>query len=265
MLEELKETYMNLTNLYKIDNLSVQELFDKCREENDPVMKDVYFAHLMIHYWSRIAAYYQKSAPLASPEDCYTWVVDSLSGTISYAPWTKEDSSLYNDPNAGDKVFNRILACTRYNFFQELQRDKRSVILHQFSLDKVSEEFDDFLTPPDSRINIESDTSIKFLCQHYFNRKNYFMFFLIVAIIDNEVIDLSTQEFSAVKFNRFLRSLEDEGFCKIIADRFDIDPKKVVKAAAYVYSMPCDIVDKKAQANIRILRKYLENVEQHSK
>ena len=141
MLEEYKELCRKAANFAP----GWQELSknDLCREyvknKGNATLQNAYISAILYRYWNLISKYYYQSANCATPEECYGWLVDSVSCCVNLAAWENPDSSIYNDPNGPDKVINRCMKCARLTYYQFINRKKRRDEIGMLSVDELKE------------------------------------------------------------------------------------------------------------------------------
>ena len=80
------------------------------------------------------------SSNIASTEDVYNWLIDSITYALHHKAWRNPKSSIYNDPNGPDKVINRQIRCRRYTAYQSFNRYKRKPQYTDMSLDDINDE-----------------------------------------------------------------------------------------------------------------------------
>ena len=70
---------------------------DLCRayvaNRGNTVLQNAYLSAILYRYWGLISKYYYQSSNCATPEECYAWLVDSVSCCVNLAAWENKDSS----------------------------------------------------------------------------------------------------------------------------------------------------------------------------
>ena len=127
MLEDYKELCRKSADV--IPDWRSMSKNDLCRgyvaNKGNSRLQDAYMSAILYRYWSLISKYYYQRQNCASPEECYTWLVDSVLCCVNLASWENPESSIYKDPNGPDKVINRCMKCARLTYYQFINRKKR--------------------------------------------------------------------------------------------------------------------------------------------
>lgn len=263
MLDEYKELCRKAAGFAKgWEQLSKNDL---CRayvaNKGNKPLQDAYISAILYRYWSLISKYYYQSSNCATPEECYEWLVDSVSCCVNLAAWENPESSIYNDPNGPDKVINRCMKCARLTYYQFINRKKRRDDFGLLSVDELKELYGNGAPEPDDPEQ-EYDVSL-FVIKNYiseqFNRKNYFVSFLIYYILYANVFDVIKNdnermtEFNLRKMCRVMNTLgqnELEAFARDI----NLPVDQVVKAYEYVKAIPSGSMRKKIQIALENLK-----------
>ena len=139
MLENTREFFRNNAN--KIDNWEKLSKNDLCYQYlenvNNKEIQEACFSALVYKYWPLISKYYYKCSNVATMEDCYDWLINSITYALTHARWNDPDSSIYKDPNGPDKVINRYMKCSRLTYYQFINRKKRKDNFGILSLDEL--------------------------------------------------------------------------------------------------------------------------------
>lgn len=263
MLEEYKELCLKAANLAP----GWQELSknDLCREyvknKGNETLQNAYISAILYRYWNLISKYYYQSANCATPEECYEWLVDSVSCCVNLAAWENPDSSIYNDPNGPDKVINRCMKCARLTYYQFINRKKRRDDFGTLSVDELKELYGNGAPEPEDPEQ-EYDVSL-FIIKDYiieeFRKKNYFVSFLIYFILYANVFDVikledsRSSEFNLRKMCRIMSTIEEDMLVSFSED-LKLPLSDVTKAAEYVRSVPSGNMKKKIQQTLENLK-----------
>ena len=263
MLEEYKELCLKAANLAP----GWQELSknDLCREyvknKGNETLQNAYISAILYRYWNLISKYYYQSANCATPEECYEWLVDSVSCCVNLAAWENPDSSIYNDPNGPDKVINRCMKCARLTYYQFINRKKRRDDFGTLSIDELKELYGNGAPEPED-LEQEYDVSL-FIIKDYiieqFRKKNYFVSFLIYFILYANVFDVikledsRSSEFNLRKMCRIMSTIEEDMLVGFSED-LKLPLSDVTKAAEYVRSVPSGNMKKKIQQTLENLK-----------
>ena len=234
---------------------------DLCRayvqNKGNEFLQNAYFSAILYKYWNLISKYYYHSANCATPEDCYEWLVDSVSCCLNLASWENPNSSIYNDENGPDKVINRCMKCARLTHYQFINRKKRKDNFGLLSIDELKESFGDSVSEPDDysqELNV-SDIVVQEFVINKFMLKDYFVAFLVACIISSDVFDITLNsekeafyEFNLRKLVKVMNTL-DEDFLFYFSRSYDIPYSDVEKAFKYVKGVPqCNMRSKVIQA-----------------
>ena len=239
---------------------------DLCREyvahKGNSFLQNAYMSAILYRYWNLIQKYYFLSSNCATPEECYGWLVDSVSCCVNLAAWENPESSIYNDPNGPDKVINRCMKCARLTYYQFINRKKRKDDFGLMSIDQLKELYGNGAPEPDDPEQ-QYDIS-KIILQDYiiseFNRKNYFVSFLIYFIMSSNVFDVvidsksrRAAEFNLRKMCRVLNGITEEQL-QDFSSELQIPLEDVHKAFEYVSLIPPGNMRKKIQQTLEQLK-----------
>ena len=236
-----------------------------CREyvknKGNETLQNAYISAILYRYWNLISKYYYQSANCATPEECYGWLVDSVSCCVNLAAWENPDSSIYNDPNGPDKVINRCMKCARLTYYQFINRKKRRDDFGTLSVDELKELYGNGAPEPEDPEQ-EYDVSL-FIIKDYiieeFRKKNYFVSFLIYFILYANVFDVikledsRSSEFNLRKMCRIMSTIEEDMLVSFSED-LKLPLSDVTKAAEYVRSVPSGNMKKKIQQTLENLK-----------
>ena len=263
MLDEYKELCRQSASIIpKWQDLSKNDL---CREyvrnKGNSKIQNAYLSAILYRYWNLISKYYYQSSNCATPEECYGWLVDSVSCCVNLAAWENPDSSIYNDPNGPDKVINRCMKCARLTYYQFINRKKRKDDFGLLSVDELKELYGNDVPEPEDPEQ-EYDVSL-FIIKDYilneFYKKNYFVSFLVYFILYANVFDITTvdtarvSEFNIRKMCKVMSSIE-QGMLACFAEDLKLPLIDVVKAAEYIKGVPSCNMKKKIQQTLENLK-----------
>ena len=265
MLEDYKEAFRQCADLVDgWQELSKNELCRKYVEsEGNPDLQNSYFGAIMYRYWNLIAKYHYMSSNVASPEDCYEWLEDSVYCCLTSKSWEKTDSSIYRDPNGPDKVINRCMKCARLTYYQFINRKKRKDNFGLLSLDELSEMFGTTVSEPESSENLEDDIgrwAIEDYVRYLFIQKDYFASVLLDAIQTQDVFDVSVSKeygnqikFSLRKLTRFMSTIEDD-YVQKFAEKYHFTYDEVEHGMSYFRKLKQPTVKAKIQTVLQRLQ-----------
>ncbi len=216
MLEEYKEAFRRCADT--IDGwreLSKNELCFRCvANKGNSRLYDAYFAAIMYKYWHLIAKYYYQSSNVATWEDCYDWLEDSVYWALELNAWNDKSSSIYKDPNGPDKMINRCMKCARLTFYQYINRKKRRDNFGLLSLEEMSEQFG--VTVKEPEVEEIEDTvtswSIKDYIKQQFDKKDYFISVLLDLIMTQEPFDKIVDKETNITYTKFNRNKLSRSF-----------------------------------------------------
>jgi hypothetical protein len=225
VLEEYKKIYREIADIAvpNWETINKNELIREAIVNKNSESFDGYMSAIILKYWNKMCSYYYKCRLVITPEDAHAWVVQSILYAIENQPWTKEDSSIYNDKNGPDKVVTRYLECLRLTFYQQLNRYNRKVNSLALSLENLAEDYLDAYTP---KIEEDSRLLYKDMIENYFNKKEYIKSFILDIILYD--YDMN-KNFSRKRLVTMLRSL-DNSYYKIFSKRYNIEETKVQNA-----------------------------------
>ena len=109
MLSEYRQMYEQSASL--LEGWRQKSKSELCRgyneHENDSYLADAYFSAIVLKYWNTISSYYSRNTYIATMEECYNWVVDSILYALKTRKWADPTTKLGQDPNGADKAINR--------------------------------------------------------------------------------------------------------------------------------------------------------------
>lgn len=266
MLEEYKETFRQCADL--IDGWQDMSKNDLCRKyvenEGNPDIQDAYFSAIMYRYWNLIGKYYYMSKNVASIEDCYEWLEDSVYGCLKATSWDRADSSIYKDPNGPDKVINRCMKCARLTFYQFINRKKRKDNFGLLSLEELTELFGSTVQEPLSAEQVDDDISrwaIEEYIKKAFDKKDYFVAVMIDAIQTQDVFDVVvdsetrviSSQFNPKKLSKFIVNIDDS-YVSQFAERYNMDLDYVTKGMSYFRTLKSPTIKAKIQTCLERLQ-----------
>lgn len=265
MLDEYKEAFRRCADL--IDGWQDLSKNDLCRRyvenKDNPHLQNSYFAAIMYRYWHLIPKYYYMSSNVATEEDCYEWLEDSVYGCLKATSWDREDSSIYKDPNGPDKVINRCMKCARLTYYQFINRKKRKDNFGLLSLDEMTELFGTTVSEPESSENVEQDIArwaIDDYVKKSFSNKDYFVAVMVDAICSQEVFDVvvnkdtgMTTKFNVKKLTKFMSNITDE-YVFEFARKYDLMVEDVEKGMSYFRFQKPPTIKAKIQTNLEKLQ-----------
>ena len=248
MLDEIKKIYEDSADLYfpdwrKCNKNEAVLLAIEHKNKND---YDGYIGAIMTKYWPKLCKYYNRCKLVVTPEDVHSWLSQAVMYAIERHPWTNENSSIYGDKNAPDKVINRVMESRRLTFYQQLNRYNRKINSALISLDSLSEDMADTYTPisEDEHTFIIDDLVIK-----AFEAKDYFTAFFVDAI-ESERFNVGGRH---KKLVTHLSNLDSH--CDIFANRYGLSMDSVRKASTYITRLDRDVIKKKIDTTLNDMKR----------
>lgn len=209
------------------------------QHEKDPKLADAYMSAIICRYWGAISKYWARSKNSVSVEDCYDWLIRSILYALQRRDWLDPNNKLYTDPNAPDKVINRIITSTRLGFFQSSNTHKRKSNYGTRSFEGMLEDNPetegDCILMEDLQ-DEESWWDIKGLVQDAMKKKEYVKALMVDAIAYYDVFDREKgsdgkwyTQFNPKKLSRHLRNAP-ANYCKTFTEMYGT-PKQEVQTA----------------------------------
>lgn len=252
MLEEYKNLYQQCADRLDFDwrNANKNDLCRQYVENHDERV----LSAIICRYWKNIDKYYAQSRFVATPEDCYDWLIRSVMYALNSAVWLNPKHKLYGDKNAPDKTINRVLKCTRFTFYQQLNYDKRKVhsdllsteSLFNESSDNEPEYYEDY-----SLLDIQQ--VVKWL----FAEKDYFTAILIDIIAYHDSFSLSENNeytWSIYKIANIIHHIDDD-FIKSFSERYELAETTVRYAVQYIVCIDTAELKKKIPRTLKQLKR----------
>ena len=251
MLEDYKTLYIQSANSIKgWLTMDKNELARKCIEMENTLDYNSYLSALICRYWGLIGKFYNISTNLAEPEDCYNWLIDSITYALKHKQWENPESPIFNDPKGPDKVINRCMKSSRLIFYQFQNRKKRKKEYQLVSIDELKESLNsDSFDIEDSSLSIdENKLDIEFIIQNTFNKKEYFLSFILDCICNDNVFDLEDDiyKFNIKKLCKYFKRI-DSDYVRYFSIKYDIDYTNVYQAAILAKNVPDTKLNTKIQ------------------
>lgn len=235
-------------------------------EKSDPELAQCYFCAIVCRYWPMISKYYYQHKDVFSLEDCYDWLLHSITYAFEHRKWLDPTSKIYNDPAGPDKIINRAMFSTCLTEYQHVNKEKRKSNLFSASLDSFKEEYGDafYNMLGDEYIDYLSvNTPYGYLVVDAFETKQFVLAFLLDAILEQDVFKLIEQGnskycvFDDKKLVKYLRRL-DEKSASIFAKRYDIEFDRVADSIHYITDLSTAQLRRRIKNNLVILKKKLK-------
>lgn len=264
MLEEYKAALRECAD--QIPNWRSMSKNDLCREyvknKGNENIQNSYFAAILYRYWNLISKYYYMSSNVASVEDCYEWLIDSVYGCLKATSWDNPDSSIYKDPNGPDKVINRCMKCARLTYYQFINRKKRKDNFGVLSIEEMAESFGTTVTEPEdtSYMDKTGEMAIHDYVRLLFQKKDYFTAVLIDCIVYESVFDTTLNQdsgyvssFNLKKLTKFMSEISDL-YIVDFSKKYNIEEDVVRKGVSYFTNLRPSTIKAKIQTVLERLQ-----------
>lgn len=216
MISDLKRSYEEKAEI--IPNwrkANKNDLANKYIEnESDPILSQAYLSALICRYWGLISKHYNTCYKSVSIDDCYDWLINSITYALKHRKWLDPQSKMYGDPAGPDKIINRCMLSSKRIFFQASNYMKRTLNFKTTSVDALIDDIGDFIRDEyDHFCDVEDSSNL--LVNQAVNRNNYFLALIIDVIahfdtFESKTVDNTTfADFSMRKLVKCLRDLDD--------------------------------------------------------
>ena len=204
--------------------------------ENDKLLSESYFSAIVARYWKLIDKYYGSSKFGIDVEDCYTWLIDSITYVLDHRVWLDENSNLYGDPNGPDKALNIKMKCARLTHYQLLNKDKRSSNLGVISIEELTDESGDLAIEfigaiSDPEFSATENVTEKMVI-NCVNSYDYFTAVLIDMIMYHDVFEYRDEKENLLtsinkrKVHKLVKSFDDD-FYRSFSEQYHVTNKKI--------------------------------------
>lgn len=259
MLEEYRENFRKGAELINgWEQLSKNDLcYGYIEHEDNPELRNAYYCALMYRYWPLIPKYHYMCSNVATIEDCYDWLVDSINYTLKHRRWEDPDSSIYGDPNGPDKMINRYMKCARLTFYQFINRKKRRDNFGMLSLDELVNISDSPDYIQDTSFSSEcSKMDLHSYIKHLFVKKEYFLAFMMDFIMYEDLFDYidGVPTFNVKRLAKKLRHITPE-YCASFASKYELEAENVLSAyTKYCRNLSSNLIYNKIEYNLSKLK-----------
>ena len=209
-----KKTHLKAASIINgYDKISSIDLANEYIENENNYLADNYFSALIINHWSLIykLKYSVSFCRNILFEDIYEWLVESILIVLKYRKWLDKSSSLYQDPDAFEKMLNMTISHIRIANLDKIFRKDRFKDNFEYSLDKMKEDFDFDFPYPYQELD---DSNIYYIVQYYINCDRILNGLIIdlLCYSDTQIYDrkLKRLKFSMVKLNLNLSLLNNK-------------------------------------------------------
>lgn len=240
-LHELKIPYetIYLTVPATILNMSSEELIDVLPDKSFDT--DAIMSVLIYRSWQALVNIFYKQKSLTE-EQCYDIYLEALEYIIKTKPWKKEDNILYNDSNAFLKAMITCTKSRKMNYFISQHRDKRLLNTTALSIDKLSEEYNDYYQGFDTDTYFPELLNITSEIKKLFCSKKYITAFVLDAILNSDVF--SENGIDLKKMRKHLIRLT-ENYLKTFATKYSVNFEEAIYSKKYfIHLQPAKFNDK---------------------
>lgn len=269
MLESQKKLYEQkadiIPNWRKINKNDLVNLY--IQYENEPQLADGYMSAIICRYWGAISKYYTTSRNSVTVEECYDWLIRSILYAIQRRDWLDPNNKLYTDPNAPDKVINRVIISTRLGFFQGSNTHKRKSNYGTKSFEGMLEdnpESENEVMTSEDLPGEEGWWDIKNIVQNAFKKKDYVKALMVDTIAYYDVFDRERGEdgywysqFNPKKLSRHLRNA-GEKYCQTFAETYGVQEGEVQQAVQECKDLSRTRLYTAIRRNLKVLAKSKE-------
>ena len=238
MLDEIKKSYYENANA--VDGWRKMSGNDLCFKylDCDKSLSDNYLSAIIYKFWPvATKGYYSQGLKLASQEECYNWLIDSIQYVLEHHVWTDPNHQLYNDKKAPEKAINVVFTSTKINYFVALTRQKRSINSNSISLDAISKEASDsYFLPVYDDYNL-FETELTDYVKECYNQYKYFEAVFLDLVLNEDLITKSDDfEVRYKKLRSRLKCLDDN-YAKLFSALYGLDYEDVKKTIKYISSL----------------------------
>lgn len=227
MMNEAKDLLLKTANLIEYETLSdtcIAKNYIKYKEENNR-LADSYYAALIIKNWGTI--FKLKSSVsfslLISIEDCYDWLIDGINIVLKYKKWEDENSELYQEDSAFDRMLTITLSHIRCSAIRKLYQDKNINNNFLQSLDFLNETIKFEPSTTDTQIG-----DIYKLINHFLDEGDYIKAIVIDKICFSDVFSINKNNnlvLSSMKLYKQLHEI-DERYYNYFKNRYNWEDTK---------------------------------------
>lgn len=258
MLDEIKQSYYEHANIIKdwkkFDGNQLCYKYIELKNNNDPYL-DNYLSAIVYRFWNvAVKAYYAQGIKLASPEEFYNWLIDSIQYVLEHHVWTDPNHKLFNDLKAPEKAINVVFNSTKINYFVAQTRQKRKIDATSISLDSISEDVSDayFLPVMDNYNFIENDFNQ--LIIRLYKNYNYFGSICLDLLINEDLVDNSDDVSLKYKKLRWRLKQLDKNYAKLFSALYGFKYDDVFKSVSYISSLDTSELDIRINKLIKELK-----------
>lgn len=227
--------------------------------EGNSNMQNACFGALVCKYWPLINKYYFLCNNVATQEDVYDWLIDSIQYALKHRRWEDPDSNIYQDPTGPDKVINRRMKCARLTFYQYINRKKRKDNFNIVQLEDMTSlnNTEPLVIPHEDEIgNLSTKLSAEEYIHDLVLKKEYFLAFMLDIIINEDIFDkedLNGYVFNPKKLAKHLRYI-NEDYCLAFENKYHISENMYQCYKKYCKNLSSNLIYNKIEYNLQKLK-----------
>lgn len=262
MLDEMKNSfYENANAISGWKKMSGNDLcfkYVESKEKNDP-LTDNYLSAIIYKFWSvATKGYYSQGIKLASQEECYNWLIDSIQYVLEHHVWDDENHPLYKDKKAPEKAINVVFNSTKINYFVAQTRQKRKIDATSLSLDGISEQVSDSYFLPVYDNYDESSNIVGKIVSDLYKHYEYFNAVCLDLILNEDVVDgtFAVDNPNEIKYNKLktrIKNLDDK-YCEIFSSLYGADLDDIKQTVEYLKKLDSSTLEVKINRLVSELR-----------
>ena len=239
MLNEYKQIYKDNADLLgeNWSALSKSELANLYLANKDTIKADYYLSALIYKYWNMInSMYYKQGLKQATEEDCYNIVVESILNALNAHAWTQPECSVYNDKKGPEKIITKCIMCTRANFYQAINYDKRIVNYTSNSLEAMQENLSDGLLLKTESLKFDfTDQFVHDYIKSKFEQCEYFVAILMDLLYNINYSNNIGKNFKS-DIRKILRSISmlDDTYVTYFTHEYNLNKNDVATAVKLI-------------------------------
>lgn len=245
MLDDVKKSYGEnadaIKDWKKKSGNELCFLYEKYKDENNPLLNNCLSA-IIYKFWSvATKGFYSQGIKIASEEECYNWLIDSIQYVLDHRVWDDENHPLYKDKKAPEKAINVVFNSTKINYFVAQTRQKRKVDSTSLSLEAIAENASDSYFLPVYDTYNESENIVNKIVSDLYKHYEYFNAICLDLIINEDVLsgEFSVDKPGQVKYNKLrtrIKNLDDK-YCEIFSSLYGADLEDIKKTVQYLKNL----------------------------
>lgn len=234
LLAEYKELFRQsaecIPGWKKIDKNDLFRTYCELKDKGDP-MTDHYLSAVIYKFWYMLTTnFYNQLLKIASEEDAYNWLIDSVLYVTDHRPWENPENVLYNDPKGPEKAMSVKINSLKTNYFVSLTRDKRKANKYVYDIEDVTDA-EDYMDEGNDFVIHARDISL-YVVKDIILDDWKVLKYLECFILDS-IVTLDECQESFTNLVRHLRRL-DPIYLKGFSETYGIPYEEVLKAKEWI-------------------------------